>query len=116
SYPTPNGLFSFKDASNFKIGGTATTASGETTIASGVAVGTRVTGITITGPTPMKVDRYRLGNAGLKGEPIENAIPTITGSLTAEFFSRTEIYDLFKSNATTPLQLDFSHFDSAGND
>jgi hypothetical protein len=116
SYPTPNGLFSFADSKNFKIGGTATTSAGETTIASGVAVGSRVTGITITGSTPMKVDRYGLGNAGLKGEPIENAIPTITGSLTTEFFSRTELYDLFKTNVTTPLQLDFSHFDSAGND
>jgi hypothetical protein len=116
SYPTPNGLFSFKDATNFKLGGTATTASGETTIASGVAVQSRVTGITITGSTPMKTDRYGLGNAGLKGEPIENAIPTITGTLTTEFFSRTEFYDLFKTNATTAFQLDFSHFDSAGND
>jgi hypothetical protein len=112
SYPTPNGLFSFADATNFKIGGTATTAGGETTVASGVAVGSRVTGITITGSTPMKVDRYGLGNAGLKGEPIENAIPTITGTLTTEFYSRTELYDLLKSNSTTVLQLDFSHGDA----
>jgi tail tube protein len=116
SYPTPNGLFSFADAKNFKLGGTATTASGETTIASGVAVQSRVTGITLTGSTPMKVDRYGLGNAGLKGEPIENAIPTITGTLTTEFFSRSEFYDVFKANTTQPMQLDFSHFDSAGND
>ena len=116
SYPTPNALFSFKDASNFKLGGTATTSGGETTIASGVAVTSRVTGIVMTGSTPMKVDRYGLGNAGLKGEPIENAIPTITGTLTTEFFSRTELYDVFKAGTTTALQLDFSHFDSAGND
>ncbi len=109
SYPTPNGLFSFADATNFKIGGTATTASGETTIASGVAIGSLVTAITLTGSSPMKTDRYGLGNAGLKGEPIENAIPTITGSLTAEYYSRTELYDLFKANTTTALQLDFSH-------
>ena len=116
SYPTPNGLFTFKDAANFKIGGTATTSAGETTVASGVAVASRVTGITITGSSPMKVDRYGLGNAGLKGEPIENAIPSITGTLSAEFYSRTELYDVFKANTTTALQLDFSHFDSAGND
>jgi hypothetical protein len=116
SYPTPNGLFSFADAKNFKLGGTATTSAGETTIASGVAVTSRVTAITITGATPMKADRYGLGTAGLKGEPIENAIPTITGTLTTEFFDRTEFYDKFKTNATTPMQLDFSHFDSAGND
>src|SRR6185437_9427880 len=116
SYPTPNGLFSFANATVMTIGGTASTSAGETTIAGGASLGSLVNGIVLTGSTPMKVDRYGLGNAGLKGEPIENAIPTITGTLNTEFFSRTEIYDLFKSNATTPLQLDFSHFDSAGND
>jgi hypothetical protein len=116
SYPTPNGLFSFADAKNFKLGGTATTTSGETTVASGSAVASRVTGITLTGSTPMNVTRYGLGNAGLKGEPIENAIPTITGTLTTEFFSRAEFYDVFKANTTQPMQLDFSHMDAAGND
>src|SRR5712691_12783109 len=116
SYPAPNGLFSFAHATNFKIGGTATTASGETTVASGVAVGSVVTGVVITGSTPMKVDRFGLGNAGLKNEPIENAIPTITGTLTTEFFSRTEFYDVFKTSGTTVLQVDFTKFDAAGND
>jgi tail tube protein len=116
SYPTPNGLFSFANATVFTIGGTASTSAGETTVAAGAAVTSRVNGITITGSNPMKVDRYGLGNAGLKGEPIENAIPTITGTLSTEFFSRTEFYDVFKTAATTVLQLDFTKFDSAGND
>ena len=116
SYPTPNGLFSFANASVLTLGGTATTTAGVTSVASGVALGSRVTGIVMTGSTPMKVDRYGLGNAGLKGEPIENAIPTITGTLTTEFYSRTELYDVFKANTTQPLQLDFTKFDSAGND
>lgn len=116
SYPTPNGLFAFSDASVMTLGGTASTSGGETTIAAGSALGSRVNGITLTGSTPMKVDRYGLGNAGLKGEPIENAIPTITGTLATEFFSRTELYDVFKTSGTQPLQIDFAKFDSAGND
>jgi hypothetical protein len=116
SYPTPNGLFTFSDASTFTLGGTATTSGGETSVASGVSVASRVTGITITGSTPMKVDRYGLGNGGLKGEPIENAIPTITGTLNTEFFSRTEFYDVFKANTTTVLDLAFTKFDASGND
>jgi hypothetical protein len=116
SYPTPNGLFSFANASVFTIGGTASTASGETTISGGAAIGSRVTAITITGSTPMNTTRYGLGNQGLKGEPIENAIPTITGTLTTEFFSRTEFYDVFKAPTTTALQLDFTKFDASGND
>src|SRR5215475_10011833 len=114
SYPTPNGLFSFANASVMTIGGTATTTAGVTSIASGVSLGSLVNGVVITGSTPMKVDRYGLGNQGLKGEPIENAIPTITGSLTTEFFSRTELYDLFKAKTPTVMQLDFSHGDAGG--
>src|SRR5215469_12665357 len=116
SYPTPNGLFSFANASIFTIGGSAATASGETTITGGTAIQSRVSAVTITGSNPMKTDRYGLGNQGLKGEPIENAIPTITGTLTTEFFSRTELYDVFKAASTTALQLDFTKFDAAGND
>ncbi len=116
SYPTPNGLFSFANASVMTIGGTASTSAGETTIAGGSSLGSLVNGVVITGSTPMKADRYGLGNAGLKGEPIENAIPTITGTLSTEFFSRTELYDVFRGAGTTPLQIDFTKFDSAGND
>lgn len=116
SYPTPNGLFSFKDATVMTLGGTASTSAGETTVSAGSTLGSRVSGITITGTTPMKADRYGLGNAGLKGEPIENAIPTITGTLSTEFYSRTELYDVFKANTTQPLQIDFTKFDPSGND
>lgn len=116
SYPTPNGLFAFNHASVMTIGGTASTSAGETTIAGGSSLGSLVNGIVITGSNPMKTDRYGLGNAGLKGEPIENAIPSITGTLSTEFFSRTELYDVFKTAGTTPLQLDFTKFDAAGND
>lgn len=116
SYPTPNGLFAFSHASVMTIGGTASTSAGETTIAGGSALGSLVNGVTITGTTPMKVDRFGLGNLGLKGEPIENAIPVITGTLATEFFSRTELYDVFKTASTVPLEIDFTKFDAAGND
>lgn len=116
SYPTPNGLFSFANASTMTLGGTASTSAGETTISGASSLQSLVNGITITGSTPMKVDRYGLGNAGLKGEPIENAIPVITGTLSTEFFSRTELYDVFKASTAQPLQIAFTKFDSAGND
>lgn len=112
SYPSPNSIFSFADATNFKIGGTASTAAGETTVSGGVAMTTVCKGITLTGDVPLATDRYGLGNAGVKREQIENGIPTITGELDAEFTSRTEIYDLLKANTTTTLQLDFSHGDA----
>jgi hypothetical protein len=116
SYPTPNGLFSFANASVFTLGGTASTSAGETTVSGGTAVASRVTGFTLTGTTPMDTTRFGLGNAGLKGEPIENAIPTITGTLTTEFYSQSELYTPFKAAGTQVLELDLTKFDSSGND
>lgn len=116
SYVGGASVFNFKDAATFKIGGAATTTSGKTTIAGGTQLATLVRGFTLTGSNPMKVDRYGLGNAGVKKEQIENAIPTIMGTLDAEFTLRSEIYDLYKSNTATALQLDLAHFDAAGND
>jgi hypothetical protein len=114
SYTAGAGIFTFADATNFKIGGTASTTAGLTTVASGVTMATLFKGLTVTGSTPMKSDRYGLGNAGVKKEQIENATPTITGSLDGEFTQRTEIFDLYKSNTQTVLQIDFSHGDAGG--
>jgi len=105
--------FSFADATTFTVGGTASTAAGETTIGgSPTTVTTVCNGVTIACATPMKVDRYGLGNAGVKREQFENDIPTITGTLTSEFTNLTDFYNTFKANTTTPLQLAFSHGDA----
>lgn len=106
SYLAGATVFDFSQAT-LKLGGTATTASGETTIASGVSVTTIITDFMLTGKAPMKADRFGLGNAGLKGEQLENATPTITGKLSAEF-NKAELYDLFVANTTTALQLDLT--------
>jgi Phage tail tube protein len=112
TYTASTSVFSFNEATTFKIGGTPSTSSGETTIATGVTVATVVNGITIRGETPMKDDRFGLGNAGAMQEPIENGIPTVTATLDGEFTQRTEFYDLMKANTTTALQVDFSHGDA----
>jgi hypothetical protein len=116
SYPPGAEVFAFQHATNFKIGGTPATSAGETTITSGVTVGTVATSVTITGNTPLADGRRGLGNGGIKKEQIENDIPTITGSLAGEFTTRAEFYDVFKSGATTALQLDFSKFSQSGTD
>lgn len=112
SYIATAGVFSFEDATNFKLGGTASTASGEVSISGGVTVTTVVKGVTITGSTPLATDRYGLGNTGVKREQIDNGFPTCTIKLDGEFTSRTEIYDLMKANTTTALQLDFAQGDA----
>ncbi|HJU00260.1 MAG TPA: phage tail tube protein [Actinomycetes bacterium] len=114
SYPSAAEPFSFMDASTFTLGGTPSTASGETSISGGSAVTTVVTGFSLTGSTPMAVDRRGFGNQGVKREQIENAIPTITGTLTGEYTAQSEFYALYDSGATTALQLDFAKGDAGG--
>lgn len=114
TFTANTGVFNFSDvaAGAFKIGGTASTASGETTIAGGSAVTSIVKGITIKGDTPMATERYGIGNAGLKAEPIENAIPMITGSFDTEFTSQAEFYDFFNANTSKALEIPFAHGDA----
>lgn len=103
SYLSGATVFDFSQAV-LKLGGTAATAAGETTITSGVTVATVVRSITISGSAPMATERFGIGNAGLRSEPLENATPTVTGKLDAEF-SKTELYDVFQANTTTAMEL-----------
>jgi hypothetical protein len=103
SYPAGVGIFSFANA-QLKLGGTAATATGKTTVTGGVAASTIVTAMTVHGTTPMATERYGLGNAGLKAQQIENDIPTITGSFDAEF-NKAELYDAFAGNVTQCVQM-----------
>lgn len=103
SYAADAQLFNFSHAS-LKLGGTAATASGKTSITGGVAVATVISQIQIQGENPMDVQRYGVGNAGLKNEPIENDYPTVTGTLDAEF-SKAELYDVFKATDSVALEL-----------
>jgi hypothetical protein len=104
AYTTGAGLFNFSQATVFKLGGTASTSTGVVSIAAGVTVPTVVKSFTISGEAPMAVDRFGLGNAGIKKEQLENDVPVIKGSLDAEF-DRSTFYDLFKANTTTAMQL-----------
>lgn len=100
------GVYTFAQSS-LKLGGTASTASGETTISGGAAATTIINEFSLSGKTAMKVDRYGLGNAGLKAEQLENGMPTITGKLAAEF-NKAEFYDVYKANTTTAMQFDLT--------
>jgi len=103
SYTAGVGIFSFANA-QLKLGGTAATAAGKTTITGGAAATTIVQSMTVHGTTPFAAERFGLGNAGLKGQQIENDIPTITGSFAAEF-NKAELYDAFAQNTTQAVQM-----------
>lgn len=103
SYSSGSTVFDFSQAT-LELGGTATTNTGLTTVASGVAVATIIREIHISGESPMANERFGLGNAGLKAEQLENDTPTITGTLSAEF-NKTELYDVFSAGTAQPLVL-----------
>ena len=107
SYVAGNGVFNFSQAV-LKVGGTATTTSGVTSISGGTQVQTVINTYTLTGGNPMKVDRYGLGNAGLKKEQLENDYRSLGLALAGEFYNRTEFYDVFKANTAQPVQLTFT--------
>jgi hypothetical protein len=56
----------------------------------------------------LKTDRYYLGSAGLKAEPIDNDFPTVDGSLSAEFISSATFYDRFAADSAALLSLVFT--------
>jgi hypothetical protein len=55
----------------------------------------------------MRVDRYFLGNQGLKEEPNENDYPTVAGQMEADFVDRETFYDAFADDASLELELVF---------
>lgn len=105
SYPTGVEEFNFSQCTAFTLGGTV---SGTTTlsVAGGTAVTSVVTSLSFKGDNALATERYGLGNAGLKKEQLENGIPTITGTLEAEY-NQSEFYTPFKANTSTTLKVLF---------
>jgi hypothetical protein len=56
----------------------------------------------------LKTDRYYLGSAGLKAEPIDNDLPMVDGALSAEFISAATFYDRFAADTAATLSLVFT--------
>jgi hypothetical protein len=105
SYPTGAQIWSYSHVNAFKIGGTPTTAAGETTIASGVAVNSVVTSMTLSGKNTLAADRYGLGNAGLKKEQLEVDFTSITGTFKGEF-NVADWQTAWVGHNTVALQID----------
>lgn len=64
-----------------------------------------VTKVTVKIERPLKVDRYYLGASGLKAEPLQNDFTKITGTIDAEFVSKTMWADVFNAQSGFSLQL-----------
>lgn len=95
--------FNFSQASAFSLGGTIGGAN-PLTYTGGTAVAAIVKSISLKGDNTLATERFGLGNAGVKKEQLENGIPTITGTMEAEYL-QSEWYTPFKANTATSLNL-----------
>lgn len=111
TYPTSN-VFNFSNVSTIKFGGTPSIGSGTTSIASGVTV-TGLTSFELTGANPLAASRFFLGSAGVKANQLENGYRSVSGKFSGEF-SKAQFYDVFKSGATTPIQITLTTGDAGG--
>jgi hypothetical protein len=86
------------------IGGTPSTSSGKTSIASGTAL-TGVKGVSIKVDNPLATDRFYANGAGVKAEQVVNGYRSVEIELDMDFIERTTLYDLYAANTTTALQV-----------
>jgi hypothetical protein len=93
--------FNFSQATAFSIGG-----SNPLTYTGGSSVASIVKSLSFKGDNALATERFGLGNLGVKKEQLENGIPTITGTLEAEYL-QSEWYTPFKANTSTSLNVKF---------
>jgi tail tube protein len=56
---------------------------------------------------PSRTDRFYMGNAGLKSEPIINDYAKITGTLEADYITKADLADRFAADSSTALVWEF---------
>src|SRR5690606_7705851 len=61
----------------------------------------------IRGTNALNVERWFLGTAGLKEEPLENGLRTLAGDLSAEFRDMATFYEAFEADTSMELVLAF---------
>lgn len=66
-----------------------------------------VTAASITGTNPLRVERYYLGNEGLKEEQTDQGYPTVSGSMTADFVSQGDLLQAFNDDTPLAIELEF---------
>lgn len=103
--PASGAVFTFLEGTLF-TGGTVSTTSGLTTVASPVVAGS-IRSANIKHTVPMDMDRFFLGGGGFRSEPLQNALRSVTGQFVIDWLSSEQRYNAFITDTPTPLQLTF---------
>jgi hypothetical protein len=99
-------VFHFREATLF-TGGTPTLNTGTVSLV-GETAAAQVKDITVQHAIGFDINRIFIGSSGFKAEQIENAMRSITGSMTVEWQSSEAYYNAFAADTTTSLQLTFT--------
>lgn len=67
-----------------------------------------VTGHSISVNNNVNTERYYMGQAGLKSEPLPNDFPEVTGTLDAEFVSQATMYDAYAADTSLALVITYT--------
>lgn len=107
SYSTVIEVFNFSHGA-IKVGGTATTTTGLTSISGGTTVGI-VQSIDVTGARPVTEgsDNRRISTAG-KVEQIDNGLLDFGGTMTVDYDSAFDFYSLYAGQTATAIELTFT--------
>lgn len=97
-----------------KIGGTASTASGEVSIASGVTVAAVVKGFSLKHSNNMNDEGYSTGSTWSREPKAKRPETTLT--LDNEFNTRAEFYDVWRAGTVVPVQITFTGSLISGSD
>ena len=84
--------------------GTASTASGVTSV-SGAALAGNIKKISVKYAIPLDGDRYFGNNAGFRGEPVDNALRTITVGFDVEWLSAESYYNAYAADTPVTFQV-----------
>jgi hypothetical protein len=103
--PPAGGVFHFAQSQIF-TGGTCTTTSGVTSVASPVAAG-NVLSFTVKMTTPLNTTRYFAGKAGFKDDQLDNALSMVSVTLVVEWLSSQARYNAYAADTPTPVELQF---------
>jgi len=104
TYAKPIGsVFHWAQASLY-TGGTCSTTSGVTTVSSPVK-SANVRSVSIKQTAPLDLDRYMLGSAGFRAEPIDNGLRQIEVSFEVEWLSSEAFYNSYAADTPTALEL-----------
>jgi hypothetical protein len=102
----PGGVFTWVGGTVY-YGGTPSTTSGVTTLASPTVAANIKGPISVKHTVPLDTSRYAPNVAPYRNEPLQNGIRAVSGSMVVEFLSAETYYDAYAADTATAIEYQF---------